>query len=825
MTPPVTTTPLDEAVAPPVSPPVSPRPTRRPLEVLIGAKVAAWVGAIVVVMGAALLIKLGIDEGLWGQLPVPVRALAIAAFGVALLAAGELALRRITRAASVGLFSAGLGVLYLDAMACATRFDLVPPGAAFLLMAVVAVAGFAITWRTKSRTIGVLSLIGGYATPLLLGLGTSDNLIVLFYLTALLGIALALSAVQPAVFRPLRFVALGGQILLGLIWFVVASGDRMAALVFASGWWTMVLVETLVAAAREQSGRANAVAMLVATAAYVSAGVVLIAPPATGLDWRGPFMLAVAVLGLATALQFGPSLDALRRRPRSALDKLAVALWAQSGVLVAVAIAIQFEGFGLTVGWLALVIAGVEMGRRLPSRGTEVFAFVLWTLTVAYLALVGLLIATGLGGVDGLESKLFRWSGFLVNRWSVAVGLALGVSIFAAHRFAGPLRTWRTLPVIMTFAAALGWMGMTAMQGSGLPITSAWIAGAVVLLGLGVLGVRGRVFEAGLLVLAASGGRWLLVDAIAPRLATGWDATGVRPFLNGQLAHAIVIATVAVGAGWAMTRSRLSERRAAGGGWSTLTAWIAVIASIVVLFGFTFEVDAMIQRAHDLGPYPRDLLRGLWFAGLWGIGGLAMTAVGRVSRHSLLTVCGWAITLAAVAAWATGGALLWRLGRSALDVSAFLNLQLAMAVTATLALLAAGRLVPATLHDTLRLSPRVIGAAAATVIALIAGSLEIERIFAGDAMATQAGLSVYWAFFGVGLVVAGFALRRALARYAGLALLTVTVGKVLFVDLATVERVWRVASFLVSGLLLVGTSVLYTKLSPRLLGGEDRVAG
>ena len=63
----------------------------------------------------------------------------------------------------------------------------------------------------------------------------------------------------------------------------------------------------------------------------------------------------------------------------------------------------------------------------------------------------------------------------------------------------------------------------------------------------------------------------------------------------------------------------------------------------------------------------------------------------------------------------------------------------------------------------------------------------------------------------------------AAARYAGLALLAITVGKVLVVDLATVERAWRVASFFASGLLLVGTSILYSKLRPRLLaatGGE-----
>ena len=42
--------------------------------------------------------------------------------------------------------------------------------------------------------------------------------------------------------------------------------------------------------------------------------------------------------------------------------------------------------------------------------------------------------------------------------------------------------------------------------------------------------------------------------------------------------------------------------------------------------------------------------------------------------------------------------------------------------------------------------------------------------------------------------------------------------KVVFVDLAHAGQGYRVLSFLGLGLLLLGTSVLYGKLSPRLLG-------
>ena len=129
----------------------------------------------------------------------------------------------------------------------------------------------------------------------------------------------------------------------------------------------------------------------------------------------------------------------------------------------------------------------------------------------------------------------------------------------------------------------------------------------------------------------------------------------------------------------------------------------------------------------------------------------------------------------------------------------------------------------------LGLAPRVdprggapIRSAAWGLIALIGlwlGSLEIDRALANEAMAAQAGLSVYWAVYGVLLVAAGFLTSTAAARRAGLALLSITVLKVLIFDLTNVEAVWRVVSTVGAGLLLIGTSIIYTKLSPL---AEDR---
>jgi uncharacterized membrane protein len=93
-------------------------------------------------------------------------------------------------------------------------------------------------------------------------------------------------------------------------------------------------------------------------------------------------------------------------------------------------------------------------------------------------------------------------------------------------------------------------------------------------------------------------------------------------------------------------------------------------------------------------------------------------------------------------------------------------------------------------------------------------------IFDDPALAKQVAISIYWAVFGVGSVVLGFRTRIAGLRYFGLALLAIALSKVVVFDLQEVGRGYRILSFLGLGALLLMTSVVYGKLSPKLLGAS-----
>jgi uncharacterized membrane protein len=76
---------------------------------------------------------------------------------------------------------------------------------------------------------------------------------------------------------------------------------------------------------------------------------------------------------------------------------------------------------------------------------------------------------------------------------------------------------------------------------------------------------------------------------------------------------------------------------------------------------------------------------------------------------------------------------------------------------------------------------------------------------------TQAGLSVLWAIYAGVALAWGLARDNRAIRYAGLALLGLTVFKVFAIDFAEVRTAYRILSFVVLGVVLLLVSVAYQK--------------
>ncbi len=126
---------------------------------------------------------------------------------------------------------------------------------------------------------------------------------------------------------------------------------------------------------------------------------------------------------------------------------------------------------------------------------------------------------------------------------------------------------------------------------------------------------------------------------------------------------------------------------------------------------------------------------------------------------------------------------------------------------------------------------RFIAAAVAVLVPLWCGTLEIDRafdyspalgaLFVDRGLAKLVALSIYFSIYASAAVALGFVVRSAGLRYFGLALFALTLAKVGLVDLSHASTGYRFLSFIGLGALLLVTSVLYGRLSPKLLRASD----
>jgi uncharacterized membrane protein len=115
---------------------------------------------------------------------------------------------------------------------------------------------------------------------------------------------------------------------------------------------------------------------------------------------------------------------------------------------------------------------------------------------------------------------------------------------------------------------------------------------------------------------------------------------------------------------------------------------------------------------------------------------------------------------------------------------------------------------------------RVAGFATATALVYLGSVLIVDTIgvtaYGGATrQAGQTWLSAFWTVTGLGAVIAGLVRRSADLRLAGLALLAVAIGKVWTYDLAELDELSRVLSFVGLGILLLVGAFAYQRIKPQ----------
>jgi uncharacterized membrane protein len=805
--------------APPVIRPPAPRGE---LEQAIGLKWAGWIGAIVLVIGTGLGIKYAVDNGWLQVLPPAVRLGLMYLGGFALIGAGEWVYRRVNDIASAGVFAAGVATLFLVSYAGHGMYGLYARDTAFVLMGISTLVGAAVAIRGKLVSVATLSLIGGNIAPIVLHGDHARLTAFLSYLLMLQLVALVLAWWGSSrKWWTLRALSLGTTSL-WMLWIIAqpqalgAPSPKIFLILFAGLFHAEVILSTAMRMRQpvemSDSGTQPGVVFSTLVTAALSAGMYFLLRDQSN-HLRGIWTLGFAAIACATAF-------ALPRKKFPSLKGLSIGYGLQSAMLLIAAVPMLFTGAEIIFGWSILACGFAILGAILDLNLAQRAAVFVWGLGCLYLLKWG---STAIGNHTWLTILSTAIPAYLIVAAVLTVVGHIVAMLAGIGRQSGT--DARATMHLLSAAAGVVWMIAALMA---LPVLGAtlafvlyaWLLFAGELLRPG----NGWVHQSAIVLLVATV-KWVVVDNLIDRVAPGWSAAQYTPVFNPVMGLGLLIAASLSAILWLRRAVFLPlVRGTEDRNQSRLVMLIGGFMLVVATIGFTFEIDRVIEqvRASRVLSWPPDQARHLAWTMLWSAAFCGLVALvhllepdesARRQRMRRLSF----IPMALAIKFMIIDTLSFRVMGSPANVLVVANLQ-TLAAMFVLGVLVLTWFVSGDEGKTAR------GAIASFVVMLLflTGTLEIDRwagyqTFGYPWFVRQVAFSIFWSAFAVACVATGFRTRVAALRYCGLTLLAITLVKIVVVDLGHISTGYRVLSFMGLGLLMLGTSVLYGKLSPRLL--------
>lgn len=342
-----------------MSPPISELPGLRQIrEFFTGGNLIVRVGIIVLFFGVAFLLRYAAEHS---HLSIETRLSGVAAGAIVLLALGWY-WRRVRRGYALALQGGGVGILYLTTFSAQRIYGVLAPGAAFILLAAIAVLSAALAILQDSMAFAILGVTGGYLAPVLAASSHGDH-VVLFSYFALLNCFVLIVAWFRS-WRPLNLLAFVFTYGIGTAWGVLRYQPENLATTepFVALFFLMFVTISVLYAIRRGANLTH----------YVDGTLVFGVPVVTmgiqaGLVSRIPYALAYSALTLSAfyiALAW-----TLRRRRQETLRLLVEAFLALGVAFVTLAIPFALEGRWTAASWAlegaAIVWVGLRQDRRL----------------------------------------------------------------------------------------------------------------------------------------------------------------------------------------------------------------------------------------------------------------------------------------------------------------------------------------------------------------------------------------------------------------------------------------------------------------------------
>ncbi len=763
------------AVPPPLPPsPPPPPPSATPFnwEAFMGVKLFAWLGGLALFLGVVFTVKYSFEN----NLITPLGRLVIGGtVGLALVATGWWLARGRYRVTAQSLCATGIVILYADLFAAHSFYALISLTTAFFAMSAVTLFSFLLAVNLGAQVIVILGLCGGFLTPALLPSG-ADNAPSLFLYIALLDLGLAAVALRKH-WHYLVFLAAIGTALTQLGWagqfFGAATGAR-AFRIFL-GFEALFLAICFLGFIRK--------------------------PGSQEKIW---LTLAAGVAGFS-ALGFSFWLLAIPTLARHPLFFFGFVFLADAGLLALPVIGRRHRGITLGAGGLTFILVAGWIGMfadRAPLAvaltAIVIFALLHASTVPASAWRPGLLPFTGAGTVTPflllalLIEQVPLWNPtpiFVVALILTGILLAAAIvkradwlALFALLGAALVELTWQTARFSNEEAIpALVCYGLFLILFVAFPFCSS---------------EKEKAWSWAMSALAQLFQFWLFYRVITFAFPNEW--MGLLP--------AIFVLPGAIGV-WALFK--LYQVDPASG--DARLAWQggALLLFVSLIFPLQFERE--------------------WITLGWALEGVALLWLFRHLPHRGLRLVAVVLLCAAFIRLSLNPAVFEYHKRSAARIW---NWYLyAYGVTSACLFVGAGLVgTPAagSSRGPVPAAESVPGynwgaallGSLGVILAFLLLNIEIADYFSvgptlafsfSGNFARDMTYSIAWALFALGLILAGMWIKQRFARYAGVALLGITLAKLFLHDLSDLDELYRIGAFVGVALILIAASFVYQR--------------
>lgn len=598
------------------APATLPSPRRAGIEDLVAGRVLAWAGGATVFVGLVLLFAVAISRG-W--IDEATRTLIGAIASAGLVVAGGWLRERLGRIdAASAAAAAGIGGLFACSVVATRAYDLVPVAAGLALALATGATAVALALRWDSHGMAALGIVGGLASPTLVGAPAGSETIAILFVATLAAAAicarrgwdwLALASFGVVTPQWLAGLSDAGQTTAGTIATLIGFGLLFAAAATGHDLRT-----------RATAARVRPIVVLVLNALVLAAPGWALVDEQAGRDAANVWLATVAAAHLAAGL-------ALVRARRSSLGAVVTILTA--GVLAAdAALILALDGLALVLVWSAMAVGFAAVARVVRRAGGASGA--------GRALLADSALAVAVGGhlmLASLHALLEEARPEAIAAGDGSTTAAVAVAAIAAAAFVAALLVdrkpeWRDL-LQATGLGALGYLAAVVLDGA--PLVVALAAAAVVLA------------EVSLRVPAA---------ADDPRPLTVRAAAGAAALLGVALTHALVLEAPPValvdGVGDLGGAALALGACAIAAGSTTLAAaalapearpWQVPLAAVVPLY----LASVAVVTAAGAGDDAQMLL-----SALWGAVGVVALIVGLVRDVPALRTAALALVGAAL---------------------------------------------------------------------------------------------------------------------------------------------------------------------------------